>query len=613
MLYFFILIGIILIYFLFVIDRLGLYQRIPLALGKISIENISERAAKKYGEKIIFTTDKPCSWSIPEIEKKFPGDVSWSALKINSTTGLLAKMLREIFQMKLNERVGILKQNHFDIHLFIVSIIKAGGIACPINGKFASENIDPYLSHLGSRLLITDIFTLKRLIEECKKLGALEQILLTEKKGNFSFSESENIIERFHEKFPGIHIEWLDEAVATIYEEAKPVKRTKNDILYLVHSSGTTGFPKAVVLQNGPQSHAIRGWLCYVHISRKYDKAYLAVPNNHQAVILSFNALLLMGMKVHWTCNYDWENFDAEKILEELYAGNYTGFFGFPITYTQLKEKLKIVPTLLKMRFWACTADASHEAIIKPFIKNGNVFKCLGIPLNGSIFLDAQGSSEVGTPSVIRYISPLTKKFERRIGKPGSTPFGPEIRIRNAAGILAARNEAGRLEVKGKTVFKSYWCNPSLTEKSFTDGWFFTGDIAQIDDENNLIQLDREVDVIHTENGPVYSLPIEEKIHKHPAIFDACVYAGAMENNYQKPFIAVALREGYQYTPDELLTVLNELLMPSEQIYYCEIINWKDFPIGVTGKTLKRVFREQSQKQIARKEINSEPTQSLQS
>ena len=80
--------------------------------------------------------------------------------------------------------------------------------------------------------------------------------------------------------------------------------------MYLVHSSGTTGFPKAVILRNDAQSHAVRGWLCYVHLSRTRDRGYVAVPNNHQAVILTFNSSLLLGLRVHWDSSYGLSGFD---------------------------------------------------------------------------------------------------------------------------------------------------------------------------------------------------------------------------------------------------------------------------------------------------------------
>jgi acyl-coenzyme A synthetase/AMP-(fatty) acid ligase len=589
--------SVLIIYFVTIVIKLGLHQRIPLAFGKISIEKISDRAARKYGDKILFTSDYPCSWDISILKDQYPDQFAWSAKRIKVVSGYLAKMLQEYFQIQKNETVAIFKQNHLDIHFFILSVIKAGGIACPINGKFETIHIEPYLSNIESKLIITDYTTVSRLVN-CNNLASVKNILLAEKKEFITTSEL-NIISSFKAKFPHIRLIWIEDALEKIDREALLLPRGKDDILYLVHSSGTTGFPKAVVLQNGPQSHAIRGWLCYVHASRKTDKAYLAVPNNHQAVILSFNSFLLLGMRVHWTAAYDHEGFDAAKIIEELRSGGYTGFFGFPITYTQLKEKLPNALPLIKIRFWATTADASHEAIIKPFVQNGNVFRAIGIPVNGSVLLDAQGSSEVGAPSVLRYITPFTKKFERRIGKPGSTPFGPKIRIRKTNNELASIGEVGRLEVKGKTVFKKYWKDPQLTAKSFTRGWFFTGDVACMDKYKNIIQLDREIDVIHTENGDVYSLPIEEKIHKHPAVFDACVYGGFQQNGFQLPCAAIALRSGFVYDDCQLLNEFNELLDISQQLHRCDIIEWKTFPFGVTGKTLKRVFRERSKKAMA--------------
>lgn len=582
------------LYILSIIIKLGLHQRIPLALSKISIEKIPDFAKKKYGDQILFTTDNPCKWDIPSLEHLYPENLNWSANRIITVAGYLAKMLQDFFQLHGGERVAILKQNHFDIHIFMMSIVRAGGIACPINGKFESINIDPYLSNIGSKLLITDYATLARLLNECSGLGSIEKILLAENRDTFSTSEINKSIISLNLKFPQIRLYWIEETLDKIDEAAAAVPRSKEDILYLVHSSGTTGFPKPVILQNGAQSYAIRGWLCYVHVSRKRDKAYLAVPNNHQAVILSFNSMLLMGLRVHWTSSYDYENFDSDKIVKELEEDSYTGFFGFPIAYTQLKERLENKNGLKKMRFWASTADVSHEAIIRPFVKKGNVFKCLGIPVSGSIFLDAQGSSEVGTPSVLKYFTPFTNKYGRRIGKPGSTPFGPKIRIAKLNGEPVKSGEAGRLEVKGKVVFTGYWNNPELTRKSFTNGWFFTGDVVRMNKFKSIIQLDRDVDIIRSEMGEIYTLPIEEKIHKHPAIFDTCVYGAFQKNGYQLPYVAIALRDNYLYDEYTLLKELNKLLSTSEQLHHCEIIKWNEFPFGVTGKTLKRVFRERS-------------------
>ncbi|WP_207430973.1 ANL family adenylate-forming protein [Sabulibacter ruber] len=591
----YLLLAIIIGYLVFVAIRIGLHQRLPLALGPISLELIPDRAAKKYGESPLFTIDKPCHWEIEALKPRYNDPLAWSAKRIQSTAGMLASLLQHQFNLQYGERVAIFKQNHFDIHLFTMSIIRAGGIACPVNGKLTINDFEPYLANLSATILITDSAAIFRFLQGSMNFGCCRKLIIAEKRALNSETESTALEEQMARRYPDIQLYWLEEAILSVHKESPAVPRGKDDPLYLVHSSGTTGFPKAVILKNGPQAHAVRGWLCYVHLSRTWDKGFGAVPNNHQAVILSFNSLLLLGFPVHWSSSYDHQDFNAEEVMRTLAAGKFTGYFGFPVTYTQLKE----VPTekydLSAMRIWGSTADASHEVIQRKFVSIGNAFKAFGIPLKGSIYLDAQGSSEVGTPSVIRYITRYTNTFDRRIGRIGSTPFGPKIRIVKENGEKVKRGEVGKLEVKGKTVFAGYWNNHALTYEAIHDNWFFTGDVVRLNKDGHLIQLDRLVDVIHTSNGEVYSLPIEEKLHKHPAVYDICVYAHLQPDGTYLPAVAAALKVKNSIDNNLLLHEFNQMLEEKEKLCRCEIMEWSEFPIGVTGKTLKRVFRNRSE------------------
>jgi acyl-coenzyme A synthetase/AMP-(fatty) acid ligase len=577
-------------YLAFVAVRVGLLQRSALALRSISLDTIPERAARMYGDKPLFTCDTPVRWDVPAFTGRYRDATDWSARRIASTAAYLAAMLTQVVGVKRTDRVAIFKENHFDIHLLHLSVVRAGGIACTINGKFAANDLEPYLKNLGATVLISDGVTLRRVLSAGATFGGVRTIVVAEKKSDGAQPDWLDLLAAVSSN---IKVIWIEEALRTVGQGSSPIPRGKDEPLYLVHSSGTTGFPKAVILKNGAQSHAVRGWLCYVHVSRTRDKGYMAVPNNHQAVILTFHGLLLLGVPVHWACAYDRDGFDAELVVRELAAGSFTGYFGFPITYTQLARVDFGAHDLSRMRVWASTADASHEVIQRHIVAVGSAFRDLGVPVSGSVYLDAQGSSEVGTPSVLRYITRFTKHFQRRIGRPGSTPFGPKIRIVGDNGRVVARGEAGRLEVKGKTVFAGYWNNHSLTLAAISDGWFFTGDIARQERDGHLVQLDREVDVIRTAAGPVYSLLIEEKIHKHSAVFDACVYGARQPDGSQLPAAAIALRDASvrRLNAAELKDELNATLTAEEQLQRVEIMDWNEFPIGITGKTLKRVFR----------------------
>lgn len=583
-------------YLLFVAYQLGLPHRLFLALGPISLDTISERAARKYGNRPLFTCDRPCAWVLPPLQARYPDGQQWTAAAIEATTGYLARMFRQKLALGHGDRVAIFKKNHFDIHLFIQAVVRGGGVACPLNSNFATRDVQPYLANIGASILLTDLSTLQRVVREEGSLANVTTIVVTEPRAHATAADLYNFNLFLSLKRSDARIVWLEELAEGIDETVPHVRRGKAEPLFLVHSSGTTGFPKAVILKNGAQAYAARGVLCYVQLSRRCDKGYLAVPNNHQAVINTFNSMLLMGLPIHWTSAFDHREFDAHKVMKEMSEGGFTGYFGFPVTYTLLKEVPLENYDLSRMKFWASTADASHEVIQRKFAAAGNAFRPLGIPLRGSIYLDVQGSSEVGTPSVIRYITPLTKNFERRVGIPGIVPFFPKVRITKANGERARRGEVGRLEVKGRTLFGGYWNNHTLTYQALKDDWFFTGDVVRQEKDGHIIQLDREVDVIHTASGDVYSLLIEEKVHKHPAVFDACVYGAYQKDGTQLPAVAIALRRNHNTTADVLLNELNQLLPPQEQLSDCMLLRWEDFPIGVTGKTLKRVFREGSKK-----------------
>jgi long-chain acyl-CoA synthetase len=577
-------------YLLFALVRLGLPQRLALALAPISLETIPDRAAATHGTRIIFTTDTPVQWEVPVLKRQYSDPCAWSAARVRATAGHVARLLSDRLGLARADRVAILKENHVDVHVLYAAVVRAGGVACPINARFEAASVRPYLANLGATILISDSVTLRRIVSEGGRIDCVGTIVMAERRAPADSMEA-----ALAAACPGVRVVWLEEALASVESECGPVSRLKDDVLYLVHTSGTTGFPKAVILKNGAQSHAVRGWLCYVHISRGRDKGLLAVPNNHQAVILTFNSLLLLGARVHWMAAYDRGSFDAGAVIAELARGHYTGFFGFPITYTQMKEVPLEKHDLRRMRFWCSTADASHEVIQRRFVSVGGLFKDLGLPIAGSAFLDAQGSSEVGTPSVLRYVTSLTRRFARRIGRPGSTPFGPRVRITKPDGRIAEGDEVGRLEVKGKTVFAGYWDHDALTRAAFRDGWFFTGDVARYASDRHIVQLDREVDVIHTADGPVYSLPIEERVHAHRAVFDVCVYGARQPDGTQSPAAAVAQRPGFDIPGDVLRDELNAQLSPREQLRRVDIMRWEDFPVGITGKTLKRVFRERSE------------------
>ncbi|HJR60961.1 MAG TPA: AMP-binding protein, partial [Vicinamibacterales bacterium] len=168
------------VYLLFLAWRLGVHQRLPLALGRISLEAIPDRAARRHGERPLFTTDESCAWSVPALAGRYPDPRTWSAVRIKATAALLARMLRERLDICRGDRVAIVKTNHLDVHVLIAAVVRAGGVACPINGRFAAGHLRPYLLNIGAKVLISDVATLGRLLEEAAEFGPVERVVIAD-------------------------------------------------------------------------------------------------------------------------------------------------------------------------------------------------------------------------------------------------------------------------------------------------------------------------------------------------------------------------------------------------------------------------------------------------
>jgi long-chain acyl-CoA synthetase len=78
--------------------------------------------------------------------------------------------------------------------------------------------------------------------------------------------------------------------------------------------------------------------------------------------------------------------------------------------------------------------------------------------------------------------------------------------------------EAGEIAVKGPQVFKGYWNKPKETEQAFRDGWFYTGDVGIMDEEGYITIVDRTKDMIIVGGCKVFSVEVDNKMSKHPAI-----------------------------------------------------------------------------------------------
>ena len=148
------------------------------------------------------------------------------------------------------------------------------------------------------------------------------------------------------------------------------------------------------------------------------------------------------------------------------------------------------------------------------------------------------------------------------------------------------QGEIGEIVIKGHNIMKGYWDRPEATEESIKDGWFYSGDMAKVDEDGYFFIVDRKKELIIRGGYNVYPREIEEVLYEHPAIQEAAVIGVPDEALGEEVGAAVVLKKGEQLSEDELRDHVKSEVAAYK--YPRKIWFVDELPKGPTGKILKR-------------------------
>jgi long-chain acyl-CoA synthetase len=153
--------------------------------------------------------------------------------------------------------------------------------------------------------------------------------------------------------------------------------------------------------------------------------------------------------------------------------------------------------------------------------------------------------------------------------------------------------EIGELVVKGPQIMQGYWKNEDLTSAALRHGWFYTGDLARMDQDGFFYLVDRKDDLIISSGYNIYPNQIEEVLEKHPKIREAAVIGVPDRIKGQAILAVIVLRQGMQGDKEEFLNYCKEN-MPDYRVP--KTILFRDaIPRNPAGKILKRVLKRDAQ------------------
>ena len=181
-------------------------------------------------------------------------------------------------------------------------------------------------------------------------------------------------------------------------------------------------------------------------------------------------------------------------------------------------------------------------------------------------------------------------RWQERLASTGTAQSCVEVRVADELGNALPPGETGEILVHGAAVMQGYWRNREETAKSLRDGWLWTGDLGEFDDDGFLTLKDRSKDVIISGGSNIYPREVEEILLNHPLVHEVAVVGRSSETWGEEVVAFVVANSDQEPSNDELDRLCFENIArfkrPKEYIILPEL------PKNNYGKVLKTKLRQ---------------------
>ena len=351
----------------------------------------------------------------------------------------------------------------------------------------------------------------------------------------------------------------------------------KDDVCNMQYTSGTTGFPKGVMLTH---YNVVNNGKCIgdrMDLSTA-DRMMIQVPMFHCfGMVLSMTASMTHGATVLPLPYYA-----PKPALDCINTERITAFNGVPTMFINLLEHEDFVKTDFSyMRTGIMAGSPCPISVMQDVINKMNM-KDITI---------VYGQTEASPGCTM---SSVDDTIEVRVGTVGKALPEIECKIINPeTGEDCKDEETGEFVARGYNIMKGYYKMPNATEKAIDkEGWLHTGDLACRTKEGNYKITGRLKDMIIRGGENIYPKEIEEFIYTHPNVKDVQVI-GVPDEKYGEEIMAcIILKDGKTMTESEMKDYINAHMARHKVPKYIEFV--KEFPMNVAGKILKYKMREQA-------------------
>ena len=353
-----------------------------------------------------------------------------------------------------------------------------------------------------------------------------------------------------------------------------------HDDAAIYFSSGTTGFPKAILHDHESLMHAAK--VEQHHHGQTKDDVFLCIP-----------PLYHTGAKMHW----------MGSLLTGGKAVLLKGTKPRSILKAVSEERCTIVWLLVPWAQDILDAIDSGEVSLEEYhLDQWRLMHIGAQPVPKSLiqrwkklfphheYDTNYGLSESIGPGCVH----LGVENIRKVGAIGIPGYGWEVKIVDERGDAVALGEVGELCVKGPGVMTCYYRDPKATAEVLKDGWLYTGDMAKQDDEGFIYLVDRKKDVIISGGENIYPVQIEDFLHGHEAVKDVAVIGLPDRRLGEISAAIIECKPGFSCSEEEINAYCRQLpryKRPHKIIF-------ADVPRNATGKIekpkLRHIYRSEN-------------------
>ena len=460
--------------------------------------------------------------------------------------------------VKRGDKVAVLLMNCLEWLPVYFGVLKAGAIVVPMNYRYASDEIKYCLDLADARMLVFGPEFTERVDAVLPELSAIT---------DFFFVGKENECPAYASLY--------NKMVYYCSTNAPAVEICDDDYAAIYFSSGTTGFPKAILHDHRALMAAARTE--QAHHGQTRDDVFLCIPPLYHtgakmhwfgSLVAGSKAVLLRGVSPEWILQAVSEERAtivwllvpwAQDILDSIDRGDIK-MDEYRLSQWRLMHiGAQPVPPSLVKRWQEKFPGQDYDT-------NYGLSESIG---PGCVLLGVENIHKVGA-----------------IGVPG---FGWECRILDEHRAPVPQGEVGELAVKGDGVMKCYYKNPTATAEILTeDGWLLTGDMAREDEDGFIYLVDRKKDVIITGGENLYPVQIEDFLRAHEKISDVAVIGLPHDRLGEIAAAIIQVKDGMACTEAEI----QEFCLTLPRYKRPRKIIFADVPRNPTGKIEKPKLRE---------------------